>query len=138
MRNPLWRLRTLPWGTLFQNALLTTAIATLLDIAFLFLIQLLGRQGVDFVIPGGGMGLMLLLLLVGGGIGALGVILMDRLFRQVFLDIATLWALVGCLAVVLFVKGLLPVPAALVGISRLQLVGIILGLFAQGRAYWRR
>jgi hypothetical protein len=45
--------------------------------------------------------------------------------------------LVGCLAVVLYVKSLLPIPDFLVGISYIQFVGLLLGLFSQGRTHWR-
>lgn len=138
MRNPFWRLKTLPWAILFQNALLTVFIATLLDIAlFGFTVLLSNQFQQGSLIPGGGVGVTLVVLVAAGGIGALSVILMERLFRRVILDTATLWALVACLGIVLFGKSFLPVPTFLVSISRLQLIGIILGLFAQGRPYWR-
>ena len=137
MRDPLWRLKTLPWITLLQNALLTVLLATLLDIALLGLLSV-WPQGTALVMIDSGVGLTLLLLLTAGGVGVLAVILMERFFRHVRLDAATLWALVGCLIVVLFIKSQTPIPFLLVGLSRLQLMGVILGLFAQGRAYWRR
>lgn len=137
MRDPLWRLKTLPWVTLFQNALLTVLVATLLDLLLQILIGVaMTTWGVSFRILQGGIGQTLLLILIAGGIGALSVILMEHLFRQVMMDTAVLWALVGCLICVLFIKGLV-FPGAFVGISQPQLAGIILGLFAQGRPYLR-
>lgn len=139
MRNPLWRLKTLPWIPLLQNALLTVLLATVLDIALLFLLEALRDvwpEGSRQVLGGGTVSL-LLLLLTAGGIGALGVILLERIFRQVLIDAATLWALVGCLALVLFVKRFFPVPTLFVGFSQPQLIGLIFGLFAQGRGHWR-
>lgn len=139
MRDPLWRVKTLPWIPLIQNALLTVLLATVLDIALLFLVAGLANvwpQGSSAVLQGGLVGL-LLRFAVAGGIGALAVILMERVFRYVRLDAATLWALVGCLALVLFVKSLLPIPAFLVGLSYIQFVGMMLGLFSQGRSHWR-
>lgn len=139
MRDPLWRVKTLPWIPLIQNALLTVLLATGLDIALLFLVAGLANvwpQGTSAALQGGLVGL-LLQFAVAGGVGALAVILMERLFRDVRLDAATLWALVGCLALVLWVKGWLPIPAFLVGLSYMQFVGMMLGLFSQGRTHWR-
>lgn len=141
MRDPLWRLKTLPWITLLQNALLTVLVATLLDIALLAILTALlnsSPQAGGLALLGGGVGFMLLLLVAASGVGALSVILMERVFPQVLPDAATLWALVGCLALVLFLHNVLPIPAILVGFSRFQMVGLMMGLFAQGRPYWRR
>jgi len=139
MRDPLWRVKTLPWIPLIQNALLTVLLATVLDVALLFWVAGLSNvwpQGTSAALQGGLVGL-LLQFMVAWGIGVLAVILMERVFRQVRLDAATLWALVGCLVLVLFVKSLLPIPAFLVGLSYLQFVGLMLGLFSQGRSHWR-
>lgn len=139
MRNPLWRVKTLPWVPLIQNALLTVLLATVLDIALRFLVAGLSNvwpQGTSAVLQGGLVGL-LLQFMIAGGVGALAVILMERVFRYVRLDAATLWALVGCLALVLWVKSWLPIPAFLVGLSYTQFVGLMLGLFSQGRSHWR-
>ncbi|MEM6519764.1 MAG: peptide chain release factor 1 [Cyanobacteria bacterium P01_C01_bin.70] len=139
MRDPLWRIKTLPWIPLFQNALLTVLIVTVLDIALLFALTALFEvwpEGTSAIAQGGVVGL-LLALLAAGGVGALAVILMERVFRHIVLDGATLWALVGCLAIVLYVKSWLPIPALLVGISYFQFIGMMLGLFSQGRSYWR-
>lgn len=52
MRNPLWRLKTLPWGTLLLAAALTVAIATVADIifslGFIWLLRSLGPQLMPF------------------------------------------------------------------------------------------
>jgi len=139
MRDPLWRVKALPWVPLLQNALLTVLLATVLDIALLLLAAGLANvwpQGTSAALQGGLVGL-LLQFVVAGGIGALAVILMERVFRDVRLDAATLWALVGCLALVLLLKSLLPIPVFLVGLSYLQFVGMMLGLFSQGRSHWR-
>jgi hypothetical protein len=139
MRNPLWRLKTLPWIPLFQNALITVLLATVLDIALLFLLGTLFAiwpDGTSVVLSGGIMQL-LLTFAAAGGIGALAVIMMERVFRHVVLDAAVLWALVGCLAIMLWFKSLLPIPSLLVGISYVQFVGMMMGLFSQGRHHWR-
>jgi hypothetical protein len=139
MRNPLWRLKSLPWIPLFQNALLTVLLATVLDIAVIYLLSGLLEvwpEGRNILFQGGVVGI-LMQFAAAGGIGVLAVILMERVFRQVRLDAAVLWSLVGCLAVVLYVKSLLPIPDFLVGISYIQFVGLLLGLFSQGRTHWR-
>lgn len=139
MRDPLWRLKTLPWAILLQNALLTVLLATLLD-----MLLSLSLQGLIEVFPAsrglldaGSLGWLLLSWLAAGGVGALAVILMERVFSQVVLDTATLWAMVPCLALALFVKGVLPIPQLLVGFSYIQVVGVVLGVFSQGRSHWR-
>ena len=142
MRNPLWRLKRLPWGILFQDALLTVALATCLDIAVQLLLVAIARTDLGtfrvITLPSGGLTFLLFGLVISGGIGALSVILMERFFRQVLLDAATLWALFVCLVLVLYLKTLLPIPALLLARYHMSVVGLLLGLFAQGRGYWRR
>jgi hypothetical protein len=71
------------------------------------------------------------------GVGALAVYFLERFHRQVFINSATLWALVPCLALVLFLKSLLPVPGLIVQLNYLQLMGIIVGIFWKGRSHWQ-
>ncbi|MGD1908500.1 MAG: hypothetical protein ACFB0C_21300 [Leptolyngbyaceae cyanobacterium] len=139
MRNPFWQLKTIPWLILLQCAGLTIAIATLLDILLLLLLVQLAQiwPASGGVIAGGAFTALLLTLLIAGGIGALAVILMEKVFRSVFLNRGTLWALVVCLALVLWIKGFFPIPTAFVSLSQLQFVGMMLGLFSKGRSYWR-
>lgn len=139
MRDPLWRIKTLPWIPLIQNALLTLFLATVLDIGLMVLLAALFSvwpDGNSLRMMGGVVGL-LVQFVVAGGVGILSIALMERVFRHVRLDTATLWALVLCLAISLFLKSLLPIPSFLVGISYLQFVGLMLGLFSQSRRYWR-
>ncbi|MEL7313488.1 MAG: peptide chain release factor 1 [Cyanobacteria bacterium J06559_3] len=141
MRDPLWRLKTLPWGILLQNALLTVTVATLLDIALQLLLVAIAHANIGSagqLLPGGGLSSLLLELIVSGGIGALAVILMERCFRQVLLDAARLWALFACLVLALYLKTLLPIPALFLARYRISVLGLLLGLFAQGSRYWRR
>ena len=138
MRNPLWRLKSLPWAILLQVALAAVAIATIAD--------LLLAQGLALLLANAGSGLLPLLELIfmalpiaaGFGIGALGLTILERLFSQVRIDTSVLWALVPCIALVLFVKGFLPIPAALVAASYPLLVGVLLGIFVVGKRHWRR
>lgn len=138
MRNPFWRLKSLPWAILLQVALAAVAIATIAD--------LLLAQGLALLLDNVGSGLMPLVQLLflvlpiaaGFGIGALGLTILERRFSQVHLDTGVLWALVPCIALVLFVKEFLPIPTALVAMSYPLLVGVLLGIFVVGKRHWRR
>jgi hypothetical protein len=139
MRDPLWQLKRLPWVPLLQNALLTVIVATLLDVGLVLILFLTFRafpSGANVFLQGG-LVQLLLRFLAAAGMGALAVLLMERRFRGVRLDAGVLWALVGCLAGVLLVKTWLPLPTLLIGLSYEQLVGLVLGLFSQGRRHWR-
>ncbi|WP_035994282.1 hypothetical protein [Leptolyngbya sp. KIOST-1] len=139
MRNPFSRLKSLPWVILLQVALAAVAIATLAD--------LLLAQALALLLANVGSGLMPLLRLVfmvlpiaaGFAIGFLALTVLERWFnRQVYIDTGVLWALVPCIALVLFIKGFLPIPAALVTMSYPLIVGVLLGIFVIGKRYWRR
>jgi hypothetical protein len=143
MRDPLWRVKSLPWITLIQDALLTVLVATVLDVVLIAFLTVLfsmwpaGSGLTQQILWGGGIAALLVSVVAAGGLGVLAVVLMERVFRSVRLDGATLWGLVGCLALVLWLKSLLPIPSFLVGISYIQFVGMMLGLFSQGRSHWR-
>lgn len=138
MRNPFWRLKSLPWAILLQVALAAVAIATIAD--------LLVAQGLALLLANVGSGLLPLMQLLfmalpiaaGFGIGTLGLTILERRFSQVYIDTGVLWALVPCIALVLFVKGFLPIPTALVAMSYPLLVGVLLGIFVVGKRHWRR
>lgn len=138
MRNPLSRLKSLPWVILFQVALAAVAIATAAD--------LLLAQGLALLLGGVGSGLlplMQLLFLVlpvaaGFGIGALGLTILERWFTSIYIETGVLWALVACLALVIFVKGFLPIPTFLVSMAYPLVVGVLLGVFVVGKRHWRR
>jgi len=139
MRNPFGRLKSLPWAILLLVALAAVAMATLAD--------LLLAQGLALLLANVGPGLLPLMQLLfmalpiaaGFAIGALALAVLERRFtRQVYIDTGVLWALVPCIALVLFVKGFLPIPAALVTMSYPLIVGVLLGVFVVGKRHWRR
>ncbi len=138
MRNPFWRLKSLPWAILLQVALAAVAIATIAD--------LLLAQGLALLLDNIGSGLLPLMQLLfmvlpiaaGFGIGALGLTILERWFSQVYIDTGVLWALVPCIALVLFLKGFLPIPTALAAMSYPLIVGVLLGIFVVGKRHWRR
>ena len=74
----------------------------------------------------------------GFGIGALGIVILERLFANLYIDTGTLWALVPCIVLVLFLKEFLPIPSFLVSVGYPQLVGTIVGIFVIGKRHWRR
>ena len=137
MADPLRRLKFLPWLPLLQLAALTTAI--IIAIEFLLLLVYANvpafRQSLEllFAPPLG----ILVNFATAIGVGALVVVLLERLYRQVIINTATLWALVLCLALGLGIKTLLPVPPFLISLGQMQLVGAIVGVFWKGRPYWR-
>lgn len=133
MRDPLWRLKTLPWLVLLQAAALTVVAASLLDL--LLAIALLNLpQPPTFL---NGISGLLLVLLAAGGIGVLAVTVMETIFARVLLNQGVLWALLVCMALFLWLRQWVPVPAVLVGLSYYQFVGMMVGLFSKGRRYWR-
>lgn len=139
MRNPFWRLKSLPWVILLQVALAAVAIATAAD--------LLLTQGLTLLLSNAGSGLLPLLQLLflvlpvvaGFVVGALALTILERWFTsRVYIDTGVLWALVPCVILVIFVKGFLPIPAALVTMSYPLVVGVLLGIFVVGKRHWRR
>ncbi len=138
MNDPLRRLKFLPWIPLLQISLVTVLIVIALDVlltqtatAVPLFLNLLSKL---LLSPIG----VLIQLAIPVGIGALAVAILERWFQQVIITNATLWALVPCIALWLFLKSLVPLPTALVpDISIISLVGIVLGVFWKGRPYWR-
>ena len=135
MRDPLQRLKYLPWLELFQAAALTTLIVTVLDIVLIQILLILPPQPSTFFAT---ILASLSIFAAAIGIGALAVYVMERFFRQIYINAAILWALVFCLALLLLIKSYLRIPILLTGISYLQFIGMILGASLQGRRYWRR
>ncbi len=137
MRDSLRRLKFLPWRSLLQVSALTTLIVAVLE----FLLALgytqtpVIRQALSILYapPLG----ILTTFATAIGVGALAVYLLERLYRQVIINTASLWTLVLCLAVFLFLKSLLPILPVLVDLSEIQLLGIVLGVFWKSRPYWR-
>lgn len=138
MADPLRHLKLLPWLPLLQLAALTTAI--IVAIEFLLLLGYVNisafRQILELLLFAPPLGI-LINFAAAVGTGALAVLLLERLYRRVIVNTATLWALVLCLALGLGLKTLLPIPAFLVSLGQMQLVGAIVGVFWKGRPYWR-
>jgi hypothetical protein len=138
MRNPFWRLKSLPWVSLLQVAGLAVLLATAADLLLAQAFGMLTRGLAGPLLPFLRLVLLVLPLAAGFGIGALGILILERLFTNLYLDTGTLWALVPCIVLVLFLKSFLPLPTFLVSIGYPQLVGSILGIFVVGKRHWRR
>ncbi|MEL6880047.1 MAG: peptide chain release factor 1 [Cyanobacteria bacterium J06607_10] len=71
------------------------------------------------------------------GVGAFSVFITARFFRQILLRAGTLWALVGCVLLLLFVASLLPLPGIFIGgVDYPTIMGVVVGTFLYGRRYW--
>ncbi|AFZ14054.1 hypothetical protein Cri9333_3221 [Crinalium epipsammum PCC 9333] len=137
MRDPLRRLKNLPWRALLQVSVLTNLIVLVLD----FLIWREYQRS-----PVVRQALIILYtppleiittLTVAVGVGALAVYLLERFYPQIRLEANTLWALVPCLALIIFLKSLLPLPSILLSFNEVQVMAIIIGIFWKSQRYWR-
>jgi len=135
MNNPWMKFKLQPWRQLSLTALLTTFVAVVFDTLLLFaLIESASfLQWVNLVYQSP-LGLIIPLAAV-LGFGALGVYLCEKTQPQVVLNTSSLWALVLCLIIGLWLKTLLP--NLLIGFSYNSLIALILGVFWKGRPYWR-
>ncbi len=138
MSNPFRSLKYLPWRILLQSAAVTIAIATILDYLILQSVILIAANStisfprsllvyLQFLAP----------FAASYGIGALGLFITARFFREVLLSANTIWALIGCLILMYWISTLLPVPHLLMFAETFNIVMIALGAFFSGKRYWR-
>jgi uncharacterized oligopeptide transporter (OPT) family protein len=136
MRGPLYRLKFLPWRSLFQASIFTAlavlAIELLLSVAVQAVAIIATLVNSLFTPPLG----ILISCAIAVGVGALAVVILERLYRP-GINASSLWALVLCLAIVFLVASLLPLSTNLFQFGYYQLVLIIVGVFWKGRPYWR-
>jgi hypothetical protein len=133
MNNPWRSLKFLPWLTLLQIAALATLIAKVIDLVLAYsLIQVSFLRQILrlFLIPD------LLLLASGFGIGLLAVVLLERLCQRLSITGGILWALGACFFLTLWLAGLVS-PSVFVSLSEASFIAVLLGIFWQGRRYWR-
>ncbi|MEQ9671263.1 peptide chain release factor 1 [Coleofasciculus sp. G2-EDA-02] len=133
----MYRLRSLPWRSLLEVSGITVAIAIVLEIiiGLGFTQSPAIRQMLQFLYtpPLG----MIISLMAAVGFGVLAVYVLERFYPQVLINSSSLWALIPCLALVLGLKSLLPLPPFLVSLSYANLVAVIVGVFWKGRPHWR-
>lgn len=138
MFDPLRRLKYLPWIELLQVSLFTIGIAIALDWLFFqiaivpairpTIAQLLNSPFAFVIVLGAAV-----------GVGALGVAVMERWFRRIVISNASLWALVPCLALWLWLRSFLVVfPQLLLPpLTFESFICVVLGVFWKGKPYWR-
>jgi hypothetical protein len=135
--NPLQRLKQLPWLPLLQVSAIAVLCVTVVEVALLSLLPEVPALAALFARA---MSSVFAIVIIGGityGLGALGLLFLERLQPTVRPHAGTLWALIACLLLMVWLKTLLPLPI-LFGLDRLALVGVMLGVFTTGRRYWRR
>lgn len=131
-------LKQLPWRSLFLAALLAVLIVKSLDFAISQAIAIVGPDAAIFkllVTPAGG----LLLFGCGGlAVGGLGVLCLERIGNLRFINANILWSLILCLLIVLWLASKIPVAGlGLADLSQVHFIGVLIGVFWQGRIYWR-
>lgn len=135
MNNLFRRLNRLPWLPLIQ-----TAGYTILAVFVLEFLLVLGQrfpiveQATEllFTAPLS----LLISMSIAVGAGAIAVYLLERFQRDIFINTGVLWALVGCMMLMLLVRSLSGIPS-LIPLSQPILIGVILGVFWKGKSHWR-
>ncbi len=137
MNNPFRALKYLPWSALLLSAGLTVLMATAIDILLWYAIAAVPQLGNALLTSP----ILQIILFVGAffGIGALSIVVTSRFFRQVLLQANTMWALIGCVLLLLWVKSISPgIPALFLrGLDSISLVAVVVGAFTYGKRYWR-
>ena len=131
------QLKSLPWRWLLQSAGVVTVIVAAIELLLvlgLTYLPPLERAISFFYSPPFG---MLMPILIAIGVGALAVYLVELWNQRFLLNAGSLWALMGCLLLTLWVKSLLPVPPILISLSRFSMMGIVIGVSWKGRPYFR-
>ena len=134
-RNPLERLKQLPWLSLFLDALLTVLCVSILEIVLLLVatsVPIVTQIVTVLLSPPLG---ILTEIAIGLGVGALAVVLLERFFPRIRIDSGSLWALLLCLILAIAVKTQLALQ--LVNLSQTVMMGMLVGVFWYGRRYWR-
>jgi hypothetical protein len=136
MNRFLKRLKYEPWSVLLQVSLLSIGVWIAIDMLLSFsanrvdgiynvLLVLYSRQWAGITNE-----------VAGAGLGALAVWIWEVFYQPMKPDPTRLWMLIFCLLVGLLIVYSLPVPGVLVKIGRIPLMGIVIGVFGKGRAYW--
>jgi hypothetical protein len=137
MSNPLRGLKFLPWLTLFQVAALATGLAFVVEILLIVgtqfspidqLLELLFQPPLALFV----------LLAAAVGLGALSILVLERFYQRVVINTSVLWALILCVMVMLMARSLLQLPVLFLAPDYTTLMGVLLGVFWQGKAYWQR
>ncbi|MGL5083942.1 MAG: peptide chain release factor 1 [Microcoleaceae cyanobacterium] len=131
-------LKDLPWRWLIQSSVVANLVAVVLEVLLVisFARVTIVQDTLGFLLSSPLM-VTLLPILATVGVGALSVYLLEIWQQEHLLNQVSLWALVGCLFLVLLVKSFLPLPAFLATLSGGGIVSVLIGVFWKGRPYWR-
>ncbi|TVQ20793.1 MAG: peptide chain release factor 1 [Leptolyngbya sp. DLM2.Bin15] len=135
--NPFQRLKQLPWLPLLQVSAITILCVVILETALFTGLEQVPELWNGFIRLMNSVLAVVILGAIAYGVGALGLLLLERLQSTVRPNASVLWALIACLLVMVWLKTLLPLNG-LIGLDSLSLVGVTLGVFTTGRRYWRR
>jgi hypothetical protein len=130
-------LKYLPWRSLFWVAIL--AVITMKAIDFVLWKSFGYAESSGFVeLLSTKTGNLLFLFCEGLAVGGFGVLYLERVGRVGPIYTSTLWALVLCLFLCLWLGTYIPIAGlGLVDISQLHVMSMLLGVFWRGRPYWR-
>jgi hypothetical protein len=136
MPNPFRSFQYLPWAALMLSAGLSVLIATAIDILLVSVLVMLPVLGKALL----SLSFLQTVLSIAAffGVGALVFFLTLQFFNQIPLRVDTLWALIGCVLLILLVKSWLPIPGLfLQGFDVVAMMMVTTGCFTAGRRYWR-
>jgi len=137
MNHFIRRLKNLPWSALLQTVAFTYLIVAIAEILMIWgVTQSIALRKMIKILYAPPLGL-LILFSVGLGVGALAIYLIQIRASKVILNTTCLWVLFLCLFVALFIYKSILTPVILLSTSQVTIMGILIGLFAQGRPYWR-
>lgn len=137
MNHLMQRLKNLPWRSLLKSATLTHLMIAALEILLFWGMPhspIIGNVLKMLFSPPLG---ILTQVAIAIGMGALAVYWLELWQERFLLNASSLWALVGCLMLGLMIKSFLPLPSFLIDLSRLGLMGTLIGVFWKGKPYWR-
>jgi hypothetical protein len=135
------RLGQIPWSPTMQVALLTMAIVLAVEYLLFLALPLVPESLLKSIAssPKLFVRLLFLVTLLGNvAAGALAVVIYERWKSHIRLNANILWALIGCLVVALFVRSIVPVMPIFSALSEGTAIQMLIGVFWQGRAHWRR
>ena len=140
MFDPFRRLKYLPWNELLQVALVTIVLMIAIDWVFFQIVRIPAIRPTVAQLFNSPVSL-LIFLGASVGVGALAVAIMEGWFRRIVITNESLWALVPCIALWLWLRSFLPetvLPQLLTPTLGLQsLMAVIVGVFWKGKPYWR-
>jgi hypothetical protein len=131
----------IPWPQTMQVAIVTVAIVVGLEQLLILGLPAMPEglaTMIDGALAGNSKPSLLLNLAIDGAIGALAVLIYERWKVMIQLNGNTLWALVGCLVLTLFIRSALPLKVVVCELSELSAIAMLLGVFWKGRPYWKR